>query len=73
MFSRYVDGCREEWRLACYAGDVWYTAWFLLGEEVRDGELSDADGVCEVDVEEGVARGGGVVSRGWATGRMPEI
>ena len=40
---------------------------------MRNGELSDADGVCQIDIEEGVSRCGGVVFRWWAAGRVPEV
>lgn len=73
MFGRYIDGGGEEWCLPCHACDVWYTSWFLLREEMRDGHLGDADWVCEVYVEEGVPGCGGVVFRRWGTWRMPEV
>lgn len=55
MLGGYVDGGWEEGGLACDGGDVRDAAWLLAGEEVRDGQLGYADGVCDVDVDEGVA------------------
>lgn len=40
---------------------------------MRDGELGYADGVRDVDVDEGVAGGGGVVFGGRGAGWMPEV
>lgn len=40
---------------------------------MRDCELGYADGVREVDVEESVAGGGGVVFRRRGAGWMPEV
>jgi len=53
------------------SGLVWAGFW-TVGEEVGEGELGGADGVGEVDVEEGVAGGGGVVEGGRVGGRVPE-
>lgn len=73
MFGGYVDGGGEEGRLACDAGDVGDAAWLLACEEVRDCELGYADWVCDVDVDEGVAGFGRVVS-GWrSAGWVPEV
>jgi hypothetical protein len=49
--------------LACDGSDMWYVAWFLAGEEVRDCHLGYADRVGDVDVDEGIAGFGGVVFR----------
>ena len=40
---------------------------------MRDGELSGADWVCEVNVEDGVAVGCWIVFRRKFAGRVPEI
>ena len=72
----------EGGHLACYAGDVddgfggGILALALVvvggGEEVRDGELSSADWVGEVDVEDGVAVGCWIVFRRQFAGRVPK-
>ena len=62
MFCGIVDCARERGRLACYAGDVddrfgggTFVVLVFGREEVRDGELTCADWMGEVDVEDGVA------------------
>jgi hypothetical protein len=73
VFRGYVDRGWEEGALACDGGDVWYAAWFLAGQEVRDCYLGYADGVRDVDVDEGVAGFRGVVFGGRASWRVPEV
>lgn len=81
MFGGVVEG-REEG--VCLGGDggdvedVFVGSWICRGfsggvtEEVGDGELGGADWVGEVDVEEGVARGGGVIEGWGGRGGVPE-
>lgn len=52
---------------------MWYAAWFLVGEEVRDCHLGYADWVRDVDVYEGIAGFGGVVFGGRGSWWVPEI
>lgn len=59
--------------MACDAGDVGDAAWLFVRQEVGDCELRYADGVRDVDVYEGVAGGGRVVSRGRCAGWVPEV
>jgi hypothetical protein len=63
VFRGYVNGRWEEGALACDGSDMWYVAWFLAGEEVRDCHLGSADRVGDVDVDAGVAGFGGVIFR----------
>jgi hypothetical protein len=49
-----------------------YYSGLLSGEEVGDGDLGQADGVREVDVEDAVAGGGRVVCGGWRPWYIPE-
>lgn len=56
-----------------FAGSGFMWAGFgTVGEEVGEGELGGADRVGEVDVEEGVAGGGGIVARRGVGWRIPE-
>lgn len=55
VFGGDVDGVGRVGDLAGDAADVGDGAGFVMGEEVRDGELGDADGVCEVYIQDGVA------------------
>lgn len=57
MLGSYIYRCGKERDLAGDAGDVCYDPGFLLGEEVRNSHLRDADGVRDVDIDEGIAGG----------------
>lgn len=61
MLRGHVEWCREEGHLAGNAADMNDDARLLAFQEVRDGELGHADGVCQVDVHGCVAGFGCVV------------